>query len=277
LARLFKRIGIVARLDKLDAIDLARDVVAFLRKDGLDPVSEHELALQLGEKGKPLNNLKADLVIVIGGDGTVLRTVHGLSRRTPLFHIGMGTVAFFGEASPSTATETLGKILNGKYIQDNCFMLKTNLKIPDALNDIRIGTELPEQMIEMAILFDGVMIAKDRLDAVVVSTSTGASAYALSAGASVVDPRIEAMVVAPICPLSATFKPHVIPSNSEVSVKVSGDVDFTVVADGRFRKNLRKPREIKIRKSGQQITFLRIQHNFYKRIKRRLGKSCLML
>lgn len=271
----FKRMGIIARTDKKIAIDLAGEVAAFLRKNRLTPVFESDLALQLGEKGEPLNHLKADLVVVIGGDGTVLRTVHGLPQRTPLFHIRMGTVAFFGEASPDEATEILGKILNGRYIQDNCFMLKTNLGIPDALNEVRIGTELPEQMMEMSVSFGSVMIAKDRLDAVVVSTSMGASAYAMSAGASVVDPRIEAMVIVPICPLSANFKPHIIPSNLEVSVKLSGDMGFTVVVDGRFQRVFKKPREIKIKKSGDQITFLRINENFYERVKRRLGRSCL--
>jgi len=275
LSKLFKKLGIIARLDRKAAIDLAGEVAIFLRKKGLTPIFEQELALQLGEKGKPLNQLKSDLAVVVGGDGTVLRAVHGLPQRTPLFHIRMGTVAFFGEALPDEATEILGKILSGRYVQDKCFMLTTNLKAPDALNEIRIGTELPEQMMEMSVSIDGVMVARDRADAVVVSTSTGASAYAMSAGASVIDPRIEAIVTVPICPLSANFKPYIVPSNLEIMVKPSGDVGFTVVVDGRFKRIFQKARAVKVKKSEDQITFLRMKENFYERVKRRLGRSCL--
>jgi len=269
----FKRVGIVSRLDREDAVKLSAKVAGFLRDKGLDTLLEDGLAKKLGKQGVPLNQMSGDFVVTIGGDGTVLRTVHGISRGIPLFTINMGMVAFFADVYPREASKALERVLRGEFIRDNCFMLTTNLDISDALNEVRIGSEFPQQMIEMGVSINGTQIARDKVDAVLTATSTGASAYALSAGVSVVDPRIEAIVVVPICPLSANFIPHLFPSYVEVSVKPENDTEFNVLVDGQVRKKLDGPLEVKVKKSKNYVTFLRTGENFYERLRRRLRMS----
>lgn len=270
---MFKNIAIIARPDLKESLDLAARVAQFIRKKGLKPIFEAELASLLGVRGAPLNRMGADMAVVIGGDGTVLRAVHGLCCRIPFFTVNMGRVGFFGEASPSEAVSTLQKILEGQFIQDSCFMLTTNLKLPNALNEVHIGTENSQQMVDVTVSIDRVPIARDRVDAILVATSRGSSAYALSAGANVVDPRLDAFVVAPICPLSRNFIPHVVPSDVEVTVKPEASEGFTVLIDGQIRKKLSRGREVKVRKAKESIVFLRTGQNFYKRLKRRLRIS----
>jgi len=270
---MFKNIAIIARPDLKESLELAVRIADFLREKGLKPVFEAELASLLGVEGIPLRRMEGDMAVVIGGDGTVLRAVHGLCCRMPLFTVNMGRVGFFGEASPSKAISILQEILEGRFIQDSCFMLTTNLELPNALNEVHIGTEASQQMVDVAVFIDGVLIAHDRVDAILVATSRGSSAYALSAGANVVDPRLDAFVVAPICPLSRNFIPHVVPSDVEVTVKPESPAELIVLIDGQIRKKIGRVGEVKVRKAEESIVFLRTSQNFYERLKRRLRIS----
>jgi NAD+ kinase len=130
-------------------------------------------------------------------------------------------------------------------------------------------------MIELSVLINDLEVARDRVDAILVSTPSGASAYALSAGASIVDPKLNALLIVPVCPLSANFKPYIVPSNVEVSIKpeLPADVDWIVGVDGHSVKKLSPPRTVKVKRSSREAVFLRRKENFYERLKRRLMRS----
>jgi len=138
-----------------------------------------------------------------------------------------------------------------------------------------IEGETPQRMVELSVLIDGLEIARDRVDAILVSTPSGASAYALSAGASIVDPRLNAILVVPVCPLSANFKPYIVPSDVEVSVKPEppAEMAWIVGVDGHSVRRLDPPRTVKVKRSSREVVFLRRRRNFYERLKRRFTVS----
>ena len=272
---MFKKIVITSRLDREDAVSLAEKIVQFIREKGLKPILEAQLASKLGEKGVPLDKVDGDLVVVVGGDGTVLWVVHKINGRIPLYAVKVGKVGFFADTIPTKVFTSLEKIFSGKFFYDECLMLKTNLDMPEALNEVRIGTIVPQQMMEISVFVDEVKIAEDRVDAVVVATPVGASAYALSAGANIVDPRVEAFLIAPICPLSSNFKPYIVPSNVKISIKPESKMEYLVLIDGQIQKIFKQPLNIQIWKSEKKTVFLRTEKNFYERLKRRLKTSCV--
>ncbi len=270
---MFKRVGIAARLDREDAVKLAGDVCHFLEENGVKTYLEPELASKVAREGTPLGEMKADLIVVIGGDGTVLRVLHSLSQKTPLLGIRMGTVGFLAEIESDQAFPGLKKVLNGDFIRDECMMLSNNLGLPDALNEVRLGTETPQQMIMLDVAIDGVKVASDRVDGLIVSTPTGSPGYALSAGAAVVDPRLQAMAIVPICPLSFNFRPIIVPSTQTVHIRPVRAKEVTVLIDGQFQKNLRPPSDLIVKRSSETVTFVRFRQNFYERLRRRLGTT----
>ncbi len=270
---MFKKVVIAGRSDIEDSIKLAEKIAKFLSEKGLKVTLEDNIASKLGFKGEPLNIVEGDLVIVIGGDGTVLRVLHAMPNKIPIFAVKMGRIGFFAETTPENVFTDLGKVLDGKFFYEEHFLLKTNLNLPEALNEVRIGTLIPQQMVEVSVLVDNSQIAKDRVDAVVISTPVGSSAYALSAGASIVNPEIEAIIITPICPLSSNFKSHVIPPKSIVTVILENEMDYLILIDGQIRKELSGRQEIKIWRSEKKISFVRVRKSFYERLKRRLKTS----
>jgi len=272
---LFKNVGIIARIDKTEAVNLALNLVKHLEERGVRPICEPQLASRIGCSKASLDEADLDLAVVIGGDGTILRAVHTVRRNIPFFTVNLGVVGFLADVDPSRALLAIDQVLDERFIKDECFMLSNNTGLPDALNEVRIGVETPSQMAELEVALDGFPIARDRVDAILVATTTGSSGYTLSAGGGIVDPRLKAIVIVPVCPLSANFRPYIVPWDCRVSVKTLKQRDIIVLVDGQFEKKLSPPREVEVKRSGNTVTFLRTESNFYTRLRRRLAVTSL--
>jgi NAD+ kinase len=270
---LFNSIAIVARTDKPEAMKLAKDINLYLENKAMTVRFEKELANKLKARDQTALSFQVDLVITIGGDGTVLRAFHLTDGSVPIFPIRMGTVGFLCDEDWDKAIAALDKLLNGDYVKEECFSLQSNLDTPIALNEFRVGSPSPSHPVELEVYVDEFLIARDKLDGMIISTNTGASAYALSAGANIIDPRLKAIMIAPICPLSPNFKPYVIPSDSTVKIRVVSENELMTLVDGEYQKRLSGIKEIKIFKSTRTVTILRTRWSFYERLKRRLNVS----
>jgi NAD+ kinase len=269
---LFNSVAIVCRTDRREAMDLAKEISVYLKDRGIAVSYEKELVNKLKLKEKP-TDFKVDLVITIGGDGTVLRAFHMTNGAVPIFPIRMGTVGFLCDEDWGQAKEALGKLLKGEFTRDICFSLQSDLNTPLAMNEFRLGCALPSHPIEVEVYVNESLIARDKVDGIIVATNMGASAYALSAGANIVDPRIEAIVIVPICALSTNFKPYVVPSDSVITIKVMNGGDLMTLVDGEYQSSLSDVREIRLSKSASKVTIVRTGPGFYERLKRRLNMS----
>jgi NAD+ kinase len=274
--KLFKSVGLVARFDKRKAIKLAEDLAKHLRAKGLEVYIEDTLADKIGTKEKriPLEKMKTDFIITIGGDGTLLRTCISIPKpEPPILAINMGVRGFLTEVEPKHALTAVDKCLKGQFTIEKCMKLSTktdNIKFPDALNEVLILADEPAKIIYTRILKDKKPILNCQSDGLMISTQTGSTGYSLSAGGPVLDPNVDAFVLTPICSLSV-FRSIVFPANSNLTVEVLRPRKVLVVIDGQYRQLLKaKLPTLTITRSKYETSFIRFRENFYNRLRNRL-------
>ncbi|MBS7612136.1 NAD(+)/NADH kinase [Candidatus Bathyarchaeota archaeon] len=275
MIRMFKRAVLISRSDSSEALKLADKLRQRLLDLGLSVEVEEDVASKLGFHGKPMDELDGDFAVVVGGDGTILRAIHGLKRDIPLLTVRLGKVGFLAEVEKEEALEVLSQLISGGFMVEECFTLTNNKSLPEALNEIMVGAELPLKTIDVEVYVDGLLIAKDRVDAIIVATTTGATGYSLSAGGCLVDSRVKAIMLVPVCPLSTNFKPYVLPEDSEIRISVAAGDSIVVLVDGQLMSRFKPPFEVTIGKGRRTIKFIRFESNFYKRVKRRLALSSI--
>jgi len=272
---LFKTVGIVARYDRKRAIKLAEELAQHLQGKGLEVYVENTLAkmVQTGEM-IPLERMKTDLIITIGGDGTILRTCVSIPKpEPPILAINMGIRGFLTEVEPKLAFTAVDKCLNGDYGIEKCMKLTTRAdgsKFPDALNEVLITHDEPAKLLYTRILKDNKPILTCQADSLLISTQTGSTGYSLSAGGPVLDPSVDAFVLTPICPLT-DFRSVVFPGNSSLTVEVLRPNKMLVLIDGQFNRLISsKLPTVTVTRSKNETSFIRFTDNFYNRLRSRL-------
>lgn len=273
---MFKSVGLVARFDKKRAVKLAEDLAEHLTTRGLDVYAEETLIEKTGSRiaSIPLEKMKTDFIITLGGDGTILRTCITIPKpEPPILAINMGVRGFLTEIEPKNAFEAVDKCLSGNFKTEKYMKLSIvadGLSLPDALNEVVISPDEPAKLLYARILRDGETILDCQSDGLMVATQTGSTGYSLSAGGPVLDPGVNAFVITPIIPLSI-FRPIVFPSNTELTIEVIKSRRTQILVDGHYRKiaTSKLPR-IGITRSRNETSFIRFRHNFYDRLRNRL-------
>ena len=272
---LFKTVGLVARFDKRTAIRLAEDLAKFLENQGIQVYVEDTLAEKTGIKGiTPLEKMKTDFMITIGGDGTILRTCAAIPKpEPPILAINMGVRGFLTEVAPKQAVEAVERCLNGQFTVEKCMKLAVTAdgtKFPDALNEVLISTDEPAKLLYARILKNEEPILDSQADGLMIATQTGSTGYSLSAGGPVLDPGVNAFVLTSICALSM-FRSTVFPADSSLTVKVIRPKKILVVIDGTYRQIISsKLPSLTVTRSKFDTSFIRFRENFYHRLKSRL-------
>jgi len=270
----FKSVGLVARFDKRPAIKLAQDLAEFLKSKGLKVYVEDTLAKKIDAKITPLEKMRTDFIVTIGGDGTILRTCVALPKPgPPMLAINMGVRGFLTEVEPKHAFEAVEKCLEGRFTIEKCMKLSVcadGEKFPDALNEVLISTDEPAKLLYARILKDKKPILNCQADGLMVATQTGSTGYSLSAGGPVLDPSVNAFVLTSICALSI-FRSIVFPANSSLTVEVIRPKKLLVVIDGAYRKMVSsKLPSLMVTRSKYEASFIRFRENFYHRLESRL-------
>jgi NAD+ kinase len=273
---MFKSAGIVARYDKKAALKLAEELAEYLKDKGLKIYIEDTLAGKIKTKEDfiPLSEMKADFIIIIGGDGTILRTSITVPKPEPPFlTINMGVRGFLTEVEPKNACEALEKILKGNFKIEKCSKLAVTVGVealPDALNDVVVSAGEPSKILYSQICKDGLPILKCQADGLIVATQTGSTAYSLSAGGPVLDRDVDAFVITPICSLTI-FRSLVFPANSKITINALRPEGMVVVIDGRYRKLVgAKESTVTVTRSKNVTSFIRFETDFYDRLRNRL-------
>jgi len=256
-------VGLVSRLDEPQALETAANLARQLRKKRISVIAELELAKRgrLGG-GKDLSDLKADLMVTVGGDGTVLKTAMTIpDKETPILAVNMGRRGYLTEVEPNRALWAIQLFSKGKYRLEKRAKLAVDLNgthVVDALNELVVSSGSPSKMLELRLGVDSVPLSQFRGDGVIVSTATGSTAYALSAGGPIVDSTVDAFVITFICPLDLV-RPTVVSMERKLSIQmVNPKSKALVVADGRFQSELTRDVKLSIRKSKHYTTFVRL-------------------
>ena len=276
------KFGIVARRDRWEALKLAYRVYDFLKVSGYDVVVDEETHRHLPEFHEedvlPLEDFDVDFIIVIGGDGTILRVEHRTKREIPLLGINMGTLGFLTEVEPHETFFALSKLIEGDYYIDERIKLRTYVNgensVPDSLNEVAILTGIPGKIIHLKYYVDGGLADEIRADGLIISTPTGSTGYAMSAGGPFVDPRLDVVVIAPLAPIALSSRPMIVPSKSVVTVRnVSLRREPVLAIDGQFYTYLPPDTEIEIRLSPRKAKFVRFTREIYPKYTLKIKKK----
>lgn len=265
------KLGVISNPSIEKATGIAKEVIEFL-SDKADVTIEESLASILSVKGKPLSEMKPDILITIGGDGTVLWTLQRINVK--LFCINAGVLGFLTEVSPEDAIKSLDRILKGDYIVDKRTRLKTVLndkRLFDCINEAVIHTAHVAKMRHFEIMVDDNFMADIRADGIIVATPTGSTCYAMSVGSPLVDPRVNAFVIAPIAPFKLSARPYVVPIESEISIKLlEPERPCILVLDGQYETQVQSEGEIRFTASENPAELVRFSTDFYKRVSEKL-------
>ncbi|MGQ9538194.1 MAG: NAD(+)/NADH kinase [Candidatus Bathycorpusculaceae bacterium] len=272
----FKSVGIVARFDKKKAVKLAEETAEYLNKRGLTVYVEETLKGKLKKEWgfRPLEKMKTDLIITIGGDGTILRTCVALPKpEPPILAINMGVRGFLTEAQPKNILTAVDKCLKGEFLTEKCAKLSItvgNTKLPDALNEVLITVDEPVKLLYAKVSKDNQPVLDCQADGVIIATQTGSTGYSLSAGGPVLDPSVEAFVLTPICSLSV-LRSIVFPADSKITVEILRPKKVLAVVDGAYKHVVgARNQSITVTRSQNETTFIRFRENFYNRLRSRL-------
>ena len=257
------KVGLVSRLDDQRALDVARSLAKQMRRRGISVETEIDLAKQgrLGG-GTDLSEFKCDLVVTVGGDGTVLKTCMTIPKpETPILAVNMGRRGYLTEVEPSKAFLAVQRFMKGKCRLEKRSKLAVLLEgrhIVDALNELVISSGSPSKMLDIQLSVDSTPLLSFRGDGLIASTPTGSTAYSLSAGGPVVDSEVEAYVLTFICPLGYV-RPTVLSMDRPLTVRLTNQkLKAPVVVDGRFQRELMQETKLEIKKADHYAMFVRM-------------------
>ncbi|MCU7891812.1 MAG: NAD(+) kinase [Candidatus Thiodiazotropha sp. (ex Ustalcina ferruginea)] len=242
-------------------------------------------------EGKPLPGVPeielprhSDLVIVVGGDGTLLHAARVLaSQNIPLLGINLGRLGFLVDLSPDQMIPRLDEILNGQYEQECRFLLEVSMGDESsphqnilAFNDVVLHKWNIARMIEFETYVDDQLVNDQRSDGLIVSTPTGSTAYALSGGGPLLYPSLNAIVMVPICPHTLSNRPIVVDGDTEIEIRLNPahTEDVQITCDGQTTIPAMPGEVIRIRKAEHQVRLIHPKgYDYYSILRAKLGWS----
>ena len=282
-ARKLRTVGIVSKPSPKTVRPLVRSLASWLETRGLRILCDTEAARLSGTgRGVPREKLpdKCDLLVVIGGDGTMLSVARWACRtNTPILGVNFGSLGFLAEIPREEMLQTLEQVLEGRYELDRRTMLCAKIyrggrlvSAISALNDVVINKSALARIIDLAVSIDGCYVTTYKADGLIVATPTGSTAYTLSAGGPIVFPTVEAMLLTPICSHTLTNRPLVIPMSSTVEISLmTAQEDVFMTLDGQVGRPFRQGEKVRIVRGKEEVRLIRPENrNYFELLRRKL-------
>ena len=267
----FKRIALIGRSGHQQATETIARLIDYLRAEGLDIWVVDDIASIDGFSDLPHCTLehigqKVDLAIVVGGDGSLLGASRALANfGTPVLGINRGTLGFLTDIRPSEAIEKVGQALLGQFTEEKRWLNSVEVIRDEqiiaqatALNDVVLHKGQSARMLGFDLCIDDQFVYSSRSDGLIVSTPTGSTAYALSAGGPIMHPKLNALVLVPMFPHTLNARPIVVPAGCVVSVTVTEKHQALpqVSCDGQTHISLLLGDRVLIRQSEEELALL---------------------
>jgi NAD+ kinase len=278
--RKIKRVGFVIKPHAPYVKKALEELIRYFSQKGIECLLEEVAAKKLGRAGTITRESiphKVDLVVVLGGDGTLLSIAHlAAQKKVPVMGVNLGSLGFLTEVPRSEMFLSLDAYLDGdNKIVSHRQMLEvlTRGKTYHCLNDIVINKGALARMIQCAMWIDDKEISIPRSDGLIISTPTGSTAYSLSAGGPIIQPQIPAIIIAPICPHTLSFRPMVISLESRIKFKIlTSEENAYLTLDGQ-RGNLIEENEILEIKNSACVLMLisSPKRNYFDLLQKKLG------
>lgn len=268
------KVGLTARPDDPRRVKVANHVVHFLQ-DKADLVVDEELAPHLSSsvKSAPLSKINADVMVVIGGDGTILSTLQ--QNHAPIFGINMGELGFLTEIEPIELADGLKRVVDGDFVVEHRLKIATTIngrRLPDATNEVAVKTKRIAKILMMEIAWGDDEMMRVRGDGVILATPTGSTSYAMSAGGPIVDPRVECFALVPLAAFSLSSRPMVLPPDTVLQLRIlQREKEAVVVVDGQHEEVIMQGDVVTLTASEERAQFVRFRQQFFQRLNTRLG------
>lgn len=269
-----KKIYIISNMTKNGSEEVLERVESIARSEGyetkafLDPIEVFALCAESAP----------ECIVSIGGDGTILSAISsavnsGLPVDTPILGVNLGHIGFFSETSIDGFSEAIRSVKNGSYRIESASMLKALLDDGMefvCLNDFMIAKKGFSSVSHVEVSVDGCSMGMINGDGIIISSSTGSTGYSISAGGPVVAPKLDVMLITPVCPHSLTARPVV--ASFDSTIKVITKSDCVLHSDGTQLMSLPENTELTVTKAEQKASFIRIgERNVFKLIRDKLA------
>ena len=282
----FRTIGIVGWKDKSPDLALALDVISawatahpqvkFCALENLKGIARKPIKVV-----KESALCKSDLLLAIGGDGTVLSAAHmALGHDTPILGVNAGRVGFLAETRVEDLTQTLDSLFAGDFSTRERMMIdavvyhgKKQVAKQTVLNEVHVRAHAPERMVNVSVAYNGTALTDYWADSLLVSTPTGSTAYNFAAGGPIIHPATPAVVLTPVAPSSLSVRPLVLSlSPKKLQMKSAVDGPLDLVFDGRTTIVLKPNDIVTLSESKSVTTFIRMRHTgFVGALREKLG------
>ncbi len=282
-----ERVGFTANPDKVAARQLLRRAAAQIQRDGKTVLADNATVrvADLNVEGfSDVNSLAraCDVLLVFGGDGTMLgaaRAVAGLS--TPILGVNIGGLGFLTAVQRAALADELPKLWSGNFTIEKRFLIQATGEIAGdalfqlALNDFVVSRGATSRLIELEVKVNGETLTNYRCDGLVVSSSTGSTAYSLAAGGAIVSPSAAVLTITPICPHTLSNRSVIVGIDSTVEVKVlSQKLEIFLTADGQVQLPLFAGNSVAVRQSAKSVRLVRLpESSFFKTLRQKLNWS----
>lgn len=269
----FRRVGVVVKPDDEAAARAAVELTRWLRERGHEVLLDEAVAAGAAERSaiwRPEE--EHDLVVVLGGDGTLLSVARRLRSGLPVLGVNLGTLGFLTELGREELYPGLSQVLKGDYEIEERALLDVHLERAAGgvesyrcLNDAVIAKSALARIIELRLRVDGRLVATYRSDGLILSTPTGSTAYNLSAGGPIVNPLLPVTVLTPICAHTFSLRPIVVPDSSLIEVTLeTPQEEVYLTLDGQEGTELRQHDTVRSTRGDASICLVRIgERTFY--------------
>lgn len=274
---MIKKIGIISRCDREEILALVREIIDHLESK-VEVLIDPRTAQKLAVKGTEMADMRkngAEFIISLGGDGTVLRGIQKMGDPLPVLGINMGTIGFLVDISPDDSLNVIDKILSGFEVEERSRLAVTvnGKALPCATNEVVVLTANPAKMLSYRIYVDGLYLEELRADGAVFATPTGSTAYAMSAGGPIIDPRVDSTVIVPLAPFKLSSRPWVVPARSDIKMEIIfPKKEAVLVVDGQYTKKIKEDDIIIITKAHIPARFVKTREDgFYEKVRSKLA------
>jgi len=276
--RRIRKVLIVGKRGSAAARPALARVARLAESRGLAVFFDPETARALGRGARRGDPAAADLVVVVGGDGTLLSAARWLAGHPrPILGINLGGLGFMTETGPEEAEAVLLDVFAGRYSVGRRMTLDATLMRGRrsvarlvVLNDAVIAKSALARMIDLQVSIDGDEVTTYRGDGLIVSTPTGSTAYSLSAGGPIIHPEMTALLIAPICPHTLTMRPLVVPAGARIEVTLATrDSEVYLTLDGQVGHPLRGGDRVLVRRGAEPVLMVRSRRRSHYEVLRR--------
>jgi NAD+ kinase len=277
----FQRVGIVAKAGSRDAVHTAHELAEWVRRRGLEAVLDESTLQGRGVHGPPSfqPGASCDMVVVLGGDGTLLSVARNLPWSVPILGINLGYLGFLTEVGRGELYPAMVHVLEGRFVIEERSLFDVELLRADGrrshyrvLNDAVVTKSALSRIIELTLQVDGHLIARFRADGLIISTPTGSTAYNLSAGGPIVNPLLPVAVLTPICPHALSLRPLVVPDVGPIEVTLETQrEEVFLTLDGQEGASLTYRDTVRVSRSAATVRLAKVSdRSFYDSLRGKL-------